>query len=252
MPAEKKPKEDAKLAPMQLWEHLDELRGSLVRVLIILTVSTFVIFAYAEPIVRFLEAPLLKILPPGEAQLYYTGIADKFFIYIKVSVITTIAVLSPYLMWEAWRFVNPGLYQHEKKMILPFIVVGTLSFFAGLCFGYFIVIPYSYEFLINFGSPTDKAIITLTEYFGLTTKLLLIMGCMFELPVIMVLLSLLGIVDAPMLEKHRKMAVFVIAVSAAFITPTPDAFTMLIVMVPLYLLYEASILGVRWVGRRGA
>lgn len=234
---------------MPLWEHLDELRSAVIRILVVLGIVSTACFNYAEPIVRFLEKPLLDALPEGEKQLYFTGIADKFMMYFKVSLLFAVAVCSPYLLFELWRFVAPALYRHEKKVVLPFLVLGTVSFIAGLAFGYFVVLPYSYQFLINFGSPTDKALITLADYFSLTTKMLLGLGLIFELPVVLMLLASLGIVTPELLVKNRKYAFVGTAVAAAVITPSPDAFTMLIVAAPLYLLYEASVLGVRLVSR---
>lgn len=235
---------------MPLWEHLDELRSAVIRIIVVLGLVAALCFHYAEPIVRFLEKPLLDALPAGEKQLYFTGIADKFLMYFKVSLLTALAICSPYLLFELWRFVAPALYRHEKRVALPFLVLGSASFVAGLAFGYWVVLPYSYEFLINFGSPTDKAIITLSDYFSLTTKLLLGLGLVFELPVCLMLLGALGIVTPELLVKHRKHAFVAAAVGAAIITPSPDAFTMVIVAAPLYLLFEVSIWGVRLVGKR--
>ncbi|MCB0405881.1 MAG: twin-arginine translocase subunit TatC [Bdellovibrionales bacterium] len=234
---------------MPLWQHLDELRSAIIRVLLVLGVLVAVLFNYSEHVIVLLEKPLLDVLPEGNRQLYFTGIADKFMIYIKVSIIAALAVGSPYILFEVWRFVAPALYKHERRLVLPFMLFGTLSFVGGIVFAYYIVMPYSYDFLINFGSSTDQAIITLTEYFGMTTKLLLALGLVFELPACMILLALLGVLEAGVLEKYRRYAVLGISILAAVITPSPDALTMLIVMVPLYLLYEISIIGVRLVSK---
>lgn len=237
---------------MPLWQHLDELRSAIIRVLLVLGVLVAILFNYSEHVVVLLEKPLLDVLPEGNRQLYFTGIADKFMIYIKVSIIAALAVGSPYILFEVWRFVAPALYKNERRLVLPFMLFGSLSFVAGIVFSYYVVMPYSYDFLINFGSSTDQAIITLTEYFGMTTKLLLALGLVFELPAVMILLALLGVLEAGVLEKYRRYAVLAISVIAALITPSPDALTMLIVMVPLYLLYEVSIIGVRLVSKRPA
>ena len=133
--------------------------------------------------------------------------------------------------------------------MIPFMFAGTFAFILGLTFAYSIVLPYGYKFLMEFGSPNEKAIITLTQYFSLTLKLLFGLGLVFELPVLLVLLGKFGIVDAPMLIRYRRHAFVGVAVLSALITPSPDAFTMLLVMGPLWLLYEASIIGVKWVTR---
>lgn len=231
---------------MPLWEHLDELRTRLVRALLILAVGFVITYNYADVLVRFLEAPLLELLPEGEKNLYFTGLADKFVIYLQISVLADIALFSPYLLWELWGFIAPGLYQRERRFAGPFVFLGTFSFFVGLAFAYYIVIPSGYKFLVEFGSPTDKAIITLTEYFNLTLKLMLAMGIVFELPTALILLGKFGIVTAAMLSKWRKHAYLAIAMVAGIATPSPDAFSMVLVMVPLILLYEISIWGIRW------
>lgn len=234
---------------MQLWEHLAELRGALVRSLVAISLGFCLTYTYIEPILKFLERPLFDALPPGERHLYFTGITDKFFIYLKISIYSSIALTSPYLLYEVWRFISPGLYQREKRFVLPFLFLGSFFFFTGVAFAYYLVIPYGYQFLLNFGSPDEKAIITLTEYFKITTQLLLGMGAVFEIPVLMMLLARFGIIQDTVLSEHRGHAYIALSLLAAFITPTPDAFTMVLVLVPLYLLYETSILLVRWVGK---
>ncbi len=234
---------------MALWEHLDELRGALIRSLLAIGIGMCVTYSYAGKLMLFLEKPLLDVLPKDQAKLYFTGVADKFMVYLKVSILAAVALTLPYLLFEIWRFIAPALYRHEKKFVGPFLFVGTLAFFVGMTFSYMIVIPYGYKFLIEFGadSQTEQAIITLADYFDLTVKMLLALGLVFELPVVMVLLGKIGIVRAEFLKAYRRHAFLVISVGAAILTPSPDAFTLVLVMVPLYLLYEASIVGVRWV-----
>lgn len=236
---------------MPLWEHLDELRTRMIRSLIAVTVATCGTYYFSEPIVAYLEQPLLRVLPADNRHLYFTGIADKFFVYLKVSVIAAVAVTSPYLLYQIWLFVAPALYRKERRFVVPFVFLGAVAFLVGLAFGFYVVLPTGYQFLVNFGSPTERPIITLTEYFSLTLKLLAVMGLVFEVPVIMVLLARFGIIEASMLARYRRHAIFANSIIAAIVTPTPDAFTMLLVMVPLCLLYEAGLIGVRFVERAG-
>lgn len=236
---------------MLLWEHLDELRSGLIRSLLAIGLVLIVTYYYCEPIVRFLEQPLLDILPPGES-LYYTGIGDKFFIYLKVSIIASVFIVSPYLLFEIWKFIAPALYREERRFAFAFVIMGSIAFVVGAAFAYYVVIPFGYKFLLNFGSGEEKAIITLTEYFGLTLKMLLALGIVFELPVLLILLARFGIVDEALLVKNRRLAFVAASVVSAIATPSPDAFTMLIVLFPLYFLYEISIIGVRWVARSQA
>jgi sec-independent protein translocase protein TatC len=234
---------------MPLWEHLDELRRALIKSLVAIALGLAVTYNYSDRIVLFLQKPLLKILPPDNQHLYYTGIADKFVIYFKVSVLASLMITAPFLLYQIWTFVSPALYRNERRFVGPFVFLGTISFLAGLAFSYYVVIPYGYKFLIEFGGDTDQAIITLTEYFGMTLKLMLAMGLVFELPVLMMLLGKFGIISAGFLNQYRRHAVLLIFIVSAIATPSPDAFTMLIVAVPLWLLYELSILGVWWVSR---
>lgn len=234
---------------MPLWEHLDQLRAGLIRSLIAVLAGCILTYSFIETIMVFLEKPLLDVLPAGQAHLYYTGLTDKFVVYLKVTVMSSVLLLSPYLLYEVWRFISPALHRNEKRFLIPFLFFGSVSFFLGLGFAYTIVIPFGYKFLVEFGSPTEQAIITLTEYFSLTLKLLFALGFVFELPVVLVLLGKFGIVDSAFLEKHRRHAFLIASVVAAVATPSPDALTMLLVLFPLYLLYEVGILGVRLVQR---
>ena len=234
-----------------VWEHLEELRTRLVRVTIALLITTIIAYQYAEKLVRWLEAPLLKALPPDQAFLYFTGIADKFFAYVKVSFVAGLAIASPYLLMQLWGFVAPALEQKERKLVVPFTVFGTLALVAGIAFGYFVVLPTGYHFLIHFGSPHEKPLITMSEYFSLTLKLLLALGLVFEVPVVMGLLARFGVIQADTLRRVRKQAIVVNAIVAAVLTPTPDAFTMMLVLVPLLLLYELGIAVVAWMEKAG-
>jgi len=238
---------DESKTTMPLWAHLDELRKALIRLLVVLGVSTCVTYQYSDQIVYFLEKPLLDILPEGEKFLYFTGIADKFVIYFKISILASLFLTCPYLLFEIWRFIAPGLYGKEKKFAIPFMFLGTVSFFLGSAFAYYIIVPFGYEFLIQFGSPTDKAIITLTEYFDITIKLILAVGLVFEMPVVLMLLGKLGLVSSAWLKSQRRSAFIAISVISALATPSPDAFTMFLVMVPLWMLFELSIVLVKWV-----
>lgn len=242
-------KEESKLedSRMALWQHLQELRGGLVRILVVLSVVSCFTYRYAEKLLYWLEKPLLEALPPEHRRLYFTGITDKFFVYLKASIYAAIALTIPYLLWEIWKFVSPGLYSKEKKMVLPFILFGSFFFLLGGCFGYWIVIPYGYQFLVNFGSSAEVPLITLSEYFTITLQLLMMMGAVFELPVVLMILAKFGVIQPGILRKVRGQAYIGLSVLAAFVTPTPDAFTMLLVMIPLFLLYEVSVLLVRWV-----
>jgi sec-independent protein translocase protein TatC len=142
---------------MPLWEHLGALRSALFRSIAAITLGCVVTYTYIEPIMAFLEKPLLDVLPVGQAKLYYTGLTDKFVVYIKVCILSSTLLVSPYLLYEFWRFVSPGLYRNEKRFVVPFLAFGTVSFLLGLAFAYVLVIPYGYKFLIEFGSSPQPA-----------------------------------------------------------------------------------------------
>lgn len=230
---------------MPLVEHLSELRKRLVYSLLAIGVTSGIAWCWNDVLVRFLELPLLRALPKDARKLYFTGIGDKFFIYLKVSLVVGTSAATPFLLYQLWRFIAPGLYQDERRAVAPFVLLGSLAFYLGLAFAYAVVLPTGYNFLVNFGGD-EQAIITLTDYFGLTLKLLLALGLVFEVPVLILILVRLGIVDVALLRKYRRHAFLVNAVLAAVLTPTPDAATMLLVLFPLQALYEVALFGARW------
>jgi sec-independent protein translocase protein TatC len=232
---------------MPVWQHLEELRGVLVKSLLALSVGFCIAYYFNEKIIRFLEAPILSSLPAGEKHLYFTGLTDKFMVYLKMSFYSSLVICSPYLLKQVWNFISPALKEKERRFAGPFLFMGTLAFWLGILFAYYIVIPAGYNFLLNFGGPTEKPLINIAEYFSLTLQLLISMGLLFELPVVLMLLGKIGLMKSEWLTKFRPQAYLALAVLAGFLTPTPDAFTMLLVLVPLILLYEVSVQLVRWV-----
>ena len=242
------PKPDEELR-LPLWEHLEELRNILIRSLLALSVGAIAAYCFCDEIVKFLERPLIGVLPEGQRHLYFTGVADKFLIYFKVSLLSSLILTGPFLLYQAWLFISPGLYRHERRFVGAFIAFGSLTFLLGLVFAYYIVIPYGYKFLIEFGGENDLPIITLKAYFDLTLKLMVAVGLLFEMPVLIVLLGKFGIVTPEILTKYRRHAMLAISVVSALVTPSPDAITLVMVMIPLYLLYEISIFAVRLTNR---
>lgn len=233
-----------------LWDHVGDLRKILIRCLIAIGLGLILTFTYSEPIVFFLQKPLLVLLPPERRHLYYTGITDKFMVYLQISVLASLALTFPYILSQVWKLIAPALDKGQRRFAIPFICFGTISFFIGLSFAYWVLIPLGYKYLIDFGSTQDEALITLTEYFSLTIKILLIAGIVFELPMIMILLGRFGLVSEKLLKRYRRHAFLAIAIVASIATPSPDAVTLSAVMVPMYLLYEISILGVKFTTKK--
>ncbi len=243
--------EDAR-AP--LTDHLEELRGLIIQGLVATSVALAGTYTYGDFFMDLLQRPLLKHLPADQQFLFFTGIADKFMVYLQVSIVMAVFLTVPFHLYLIWKFIRPALYERERKFAAPFLMLGTFSFLVGLAFGYFAVIPMGYDFLISFGSEgglanTLRPMITITQYIPLTLKILAVVGGVFELPVVLMILGALGIVRPQMLRQFRRYAYMGLFVLAAVLTPTPDAFSMIVVAIPLCLLYELAIWGVQFVQR---
>ncbi len=153
------------------------------------------------------------------------------------------------MFYELWRFIAPGLYKHEKKIILPFSFLSAVCFLGGAAFGYYIVFPPAFKFLVGYTTEHLSALPTVKEYFSLSLRLLIAFGVIFELPIFMVLLAKLGIVDAAFLRKHRRYAILFAFIIAAIVTPTPDVVNQTLMGLPIVVLYEVSIWAVIVFGR---
>lgn len=157
---------------------------------------------------------------------------------------------SPVIFYQLWRFTAPGLYQHEKKVLLPFVFISTCFFLCGICFAYFIVFPPAFDFLVGYTTEYLDPMPAVAEYFSLALRLLVAFGVVFELPVLMVFLAKIGMVNVSFLNRHRKYAVLINFVIAAILTPTPDVVNQMLMGLPLLVLYEVSVVAVWLFGRR--
>ncbi len=234
---------------LSLTEHLAELRTRLIRSIAAVVVGFCIAYAFIEPIFAMLSRPLEKVLPPGTS-LIFTSYPEAFFTYLKLALTCGIFIASPFILYEIWAFVAPGLYEHEKKWALPFIVFSSLFFVGGALFGYIVVFPAAFNFLASYAGRDLKLLPSVSEYFSLVIKLLLGFGAAFELPIFMVFMALIGVIDARMLSKNRKYAILVIFILAAILTPTPDVVNQCLLAAPLLLLYEISIFLVALIGKR--
>lgn len=225
-----------------LVEHLGDLRSVLVRSLVAVTLGFFVCFNYARQILEFLKLPLLQALPENHQNLYYFGLMEQFYTHLKVSLIASIVATFPFLIWQVWRFISPALKPDEKKLVMPFVFGSTSAFLLGAYCAYRWAIPYLFKFLIGFNQSSDDVpMIRLGEYVTLILQLMLGSALIFEIPVVLSLFGRLGIITAAFLKHIRLKAYVGLSVLAAVLTPTPDAFTMLLALVPLILLYEISV-----------
>lgn len=228
---------------MPVWDHLKELRGSLIRSGSALFVSASTAFFFSDHLLTLLKRPL-------SARLVFLSPAEVFITDIKMALYAGLALAMPIILYESWRFVSPGLFQKERRSIYPFFIFGSISFYAGMAFCYFLALPFALQFLVSYGQQRGIApAISVALYVDFNLKFLFSFGLIFELPVVMALLSKTGILTVPFLVHNRKYAIIAAFFIAAVLTPTPDIFNQCIMAIPLILLYEIGILGVRFFGR---
>jgi sec-independent protein translocase protein TatC len=235
-PESSEPEESGK---MSFLEHLDELRKRLVHIAAYLFGGFFLCLYFSRQIYDFLSIPLTQSLPEG-TKLVFTTLTAPFSVYMKVSFLAGIFVTIPGILYEVWKFIAPGLYKKEKRYVIPFLVSSIFLFLLGGAFCYTYVMPQAYGWLINLGS-SFSPMIDIQQYWDLTNMMILGFGLIFEMPVIIGFLSLFGLVSPAFLLKHFKYAVLVIIILAAVLSPTADAFNLLVWAAPMVLLYIISI-----------
>jgi len=228
---------------MTLVDHLSELRNRIVVVLVAVAIGTAVGFWQAGRIISFLKAPL-----PIDQPLVFTGLGDAFFINLKVALVFGIIVAMPVILYEVWAFVSPGLTAKERRLARPWVPLALFFFVLGVVVAY-IVLPYASTFLLSFQSADLQALITAEAYFGFVSTMFLVFGLAMEFPIVLVLLSKVGIVTSPALATRRRQALLVIAIVAAVATPGGDPISPIILGLTMYGLYEVSIQLVRITGR---
>lgn len=228
--------------------HLAELRVRLIYSTIAIGLAFGLCFWQSDRLVALLVAPLAAVLPP-ESPIVFTKLTEPFWTYTKLAFFAALFFASPVWLTQAWAFVAPGLYDNERRIVLPLVGLSILAFFAGGAFCYFVAFPQMFRFFLSFQTSYLLAAPSISEYLSLTSKLVLAFGAGFEFPVAILLLSRLGIVSAEKLRKVRSYAVFVIFILAAVVTP-PDIVSQLLFALPMIALYEVGI-WVAWAfGRR--
>ena len=247
--ARRKAKDSRTQAEMPFLDHLDELRTRLIRsMLALLAGMALGLVAVTQwDVLGVVERPIAELLPGGN--LNFSNVTTPFVITLKLGFIIGLITALPYLGLQAWRFLAPALYENERRFAIPAIVVGTLLFLAGIAMAYFLVLPLGLRILLTFYAEDLTPLIMINEYLTFAIRLLLAFGFIFELPVVLVFLSLLGIVTPEGLARFRRHAIVVMAVVSAFLTPA-DPYTMLAMMVPMMLLYEVSVVATRVLRRR--
>jgi sec-independent protein translocase protein TatC len=225
---------------MPFTAHLEELRSRLAKSCLAIAVGFIGCFQFAEQIFSFLIEPLSRVQTPG-LTLIGTAVTEAFFTKMKVSFVAAVIVTLPILLWQAWQFVAPGLYEHEKRYTRSFVLVGSIFFVAGASFCYEIVFQHGLRFLLQrYEALNVQPAIRVAEYLSLAARLVLAFGVMFELPVAVYFLARVGLVDHRFLIHHIRYAVILIAIVAAILTP-PDLISQLLLMLPFAGLYGISI-----------
>jgi sec-independent protein translocase protein TatC len=228
---------------MTFLEHLDELRVRLMHCLAALVVGFAVCWGFHERIFHFLTAPLRDSHP--EVKFIYTGPSEALVLYMKMAFFVGIFVVAPYILYQVWAFIAPGLYAHEKKYAVPFIVAGSLFFLMGGVFGHYFLFPVTFKFLYEFGGTDMQFLPKVDEYFEFYSWFLLGLGLVFQLPVIILVLSRIGLVTPMFLLRQTKFAILGAFIIAAFITPTPDVVNQTLLALPMIGLYLLGVL-VAW------
>lgn len=231
---------------MSFLEHLEELRRRIIYSLIAVTVAFFACWGYAERIYDFMQKPIMTALHNnGMAEkLVYLNPTEPFNLYLKVAFLAGLFVASPVVLYQLWLFISPGLYRHEKRYVTPFMISTVGLFIAGGYFGYKIVYPAALDFLIGYGKQFQP-MITVSEYTDLFLTIIIGMGVIFELPILVFFLSLMGIVSAGFMWRNFRYSILIIFIIAAIVTPTTDILNMCIFAAPMVALYAVSI-GIAW------
>nr|MBN2276263.1 twin-arginine translocase subunit TatC [candidate division Zixibacteria bacterium] len=235
--------EVVKKSSMPFLEHIEELRRRLIWSLVAIGVMTCISFGFAQYVYEFITAPL------GDTKLHFTEITGSFYAYLKISLITGIFAALPIVFYQLWKFIGPGLYKKEKKTILPMAFYSTGLFLAGAAFCFFVVLPFALDFLIHYGEGEMTPIITVSSYISFAGMLLLAFGLAFQLPVVGYFLGRIGVITGKGLGRIRPYALVAILIVAAILTP-PDVFSQLLLAVPLYILYEITIIIVKISGSK--
>lgn len=230
-----------------LIDHLTELRIRIVQCAYILIVATAICYGFSENIFDFVRGPIAPYLPDGG--LIYTGPLDKFMAHIKISFVCGVLISCPLWFYQVWKFVVPGLYLKERKYAIGITAAASVLFISGAAFSYFVVLPMAFKFLMHYGGSVDKPMISIDQYMGFFNQMCLMFGAAFELPLILIVMGMFGIVSHAFLKEKRRYAVMGIAVVCAVITP-PDLLSMVMMLVPMIFLYEIAVIFVGIFERR--
>jgi sec-independent protein translocase protein TatC len=230
---------------MSFLEHLDELRRRIIHALLAIALGVFVGFFFINRLVDFLLAPTRRLLPAG-SKMIYTQPGEAFSLYVQVALIAGTVLAAPYVMYQVWLFIAPGLYANEKRLAIPFVLMSTLGFVGGAAFNHYIVFPWMMAFFASFNTPDLNFLPKLEDVFSLYTKMLLGMGAVFQMPTLIFFLAKMKLVTWRFLARSFKYAVLIIFIAAAILTPSGDFVTQAIFAAPMVGLYLLGIL-IAWI-----
>ncbi|HYD41810.1 MAG TPA: twin-arginine translocase subunit TatC [Anaeromyxobacter sp.] len=234
-------------------EHLRELRVRLLHALSGVGAGMAVVGWFVPRIRSWLLAPVLAALPEGDQTIKFTGALDPFMNSLRIMLVGGIFLSAPWVLWQLWLFIAPGLYKREKRMVFPFLFFGTLLFYAGAAFCYWVVMPQAFPAMLSFAAdPILQPMLTLDAQYSLVLGMILGFGIVFELPVVIAFLAMIGLVTPQFLAKYRRHAMIANVALAAIITPTGDPINLAIMAVPMIVFYEIGILLARILGKRPA
>jgi len=219
--------------------HLEELRRRLVICAIAVGIGFIISYVFAKQLFSYLILPLTKVLP-DDSRLIFTNLPDMFIAYIKVALVAGIILAIPIIFYQLWMFLAPALYQKEKKYIIPFVLFSSILFVVGALFGYLVVFPYGFKFFVSFATEDIQALPSVKQYFSFAIRLLLAFGLVFEMPIVVLFITKIGLITPDSMKKFRKFAILCSFILSAILTP-PDVATQLMMALPIIILYEISI-----------
>ena len=235
---------------LTFWDHLDELRTVIIRILVITAIAAVAAFCLKEELFAVVLAPRssdfityrLMGVEPFSISLMNTGLTEQFMVHLRTALYAGVLVALPYILYQLFRFVSPALYDHERRYATLLVGSGYMMFMVGTLLNYLLIFPLTVKFLGTYQvSPEVTNMLTLQSYMDTLLMMNLVMGIVFELPVVSWILGKMGLINAQMMSAMRRHAVVAILIVAAIITPTTDAFTLFVVALPIWLLYEMSI-----------
>jgi sec-independent protein translocase protein TatC len=244
--------DEEEMVKMSFLDHLEELRRRIVYSVIAIAVAFFICWGFSGMIYEYMSEPVRQVLVEMglEDRLYYTKPTDAFMLYLNLALVAGLFLASPFVLYQVWAFISPGLYHKERRYAVPFVFSCSALFIGGGLFGYFIAFPFALKFLLTFGGDKVTPWITINEYADLFWTVILGLGIVFELPVLMMFLGLLGIVTPGFLLRNFRYAVLLIFVVAAILTPTPDIINLMVFATPMVALYMVGV-GLVFIVTRG-